>query len=106
MSVLAKLAEPPDYAVPVALVAVSAAVALAIAFVGRTRLTASVAFLLLALCGAGIGLGAGAIEFLSSRGYPREPGAEYTQWAIATILLAVLTPLHVRVVLGPFGRRG
>jgi len=64
------------------------------------RLPAWVGFLLLALCGAGIGLGAAAIE----RGGASRP---YEAQAVASVvILALLTPLHARVVLGPFGRRG
>ena len=82
--------------------AVSAGLALVVAFAGRTRLPAPLAFALLALCGAGIGWGAGGIERI---GVSADLPAQGRQWLIATILLAILTPLHARVVLGPFGRR-
>jgi hypothetical protein len=59
-------------------------------------------FPLLALCGAGIGLGAAAIE----RGGLNVDRPYGVQGIAAILLLAVLTPLHARVVLGPFGRRG
>jgi hypothetical protein len=80
-------------------IAVSCAVAgLLLAFLGRTRLPAAVVVPLLAACGAGFAI-AGTLfdpfEWQFNRG----------EIVAAVVLLAVLTPLHVRVVLGPFGRR-
>lgn len=80
------------------IVAVSAALALAVAFLGRGRLPRPLSVALLGVAGAGIGLGGG---FLSVH---RDAFPDRAQWMAATVLLAVLTPLHVRVVLGPLGR--
>jgi hypothetical protein len=56
----------------------------------------------LLLCGAGIGLGAASFErgWLGNGEYPY--GA---QRVVAVVILAVLTPLHARVVLGPLGKK-
>lgn len=89
----------------VAMIVFFAMSALLLAFVGRTRLPPAVMWVLLALCGAGIGFGAGALERVTFSGVlnTTEQGRE---WLGAILILAVLTPLHARVVFGPLGRKG
>lgn len=75
---------------------VAGAAGLGLALFGRTRLSRGFVSFVLALCGAGIGLGLGLVD---GSGMPPQAIA-------AIVILALLTPLHVRVVLGPFGRNG
>ena len=84
----------------------SAAVAiLALAFLGRTRLPAAVVIPGLLLCGAALGLGVAWIEADYLPRYPDTDASLGAQRFAAIAAIAVLTPLHARVVLGPLGRR-
>lgn len=86
-------------------VAAAGVATLALAFLGRTTLPTFVLVPALVLCGAGLGLGAAWIE---ADYLPRSPGGDRglgAQRFAGIAILAVLTPLHVRVVLGPLGRR-
>lgn len=73
----------------------SAVLALVVAFLLRRRWPASAVILLLAASGAGLAWGILA-------------GLEGTaaEHALALPLMALLVPFHVRIVLGPLGRRG
>lgn len=64
--------------------------ALLVAFVLWRRLPAAALFVSLAACGALVGVGALLVQDRSGPG----------DWAIAPIALAVLTPIHARLVLG------
>ncbi|MCA1726207.1 MAG: hypothetical protein LC722_00675 [Actinobacteria bacterium] len=78
----------------------------ALAFLGRTKLPRGVLVIALVACGAALGLGGAWIE---ADYLPRSVGGDMglgPQRLTAVLLLAILTPLHVRVVLGPLGRRG
>jgi hypothetical protein len=66
-----------------------------LALLGRTRLRRTVLVVALIAAGAGIGLGGILIE--------GESGP--VQAIAATVVLGLLAPLHVRVLLGPLGRR-
>jgi len=78
-----------------AIVITAAAVAFAAALLYRTRLPFGVVAVVLTACGAAFGVGGALIEGESGPG----------QATAATVILAVLTPMHVHVVLGPLGRR-
>ena len=73
----------------------SAALALVTAFILRTRLPAAIVVVLLAAAGVGLAWGG---MLLRDDPHPGEI-------AVAVVLLAVLAPAHVRIVLGPLGRR-
>jgi hypothetical protein len=77
------------------LLAVSAAVALVTAFLLRRRLPTPVVAAVLALAGAGLGWGAMQVQLDPAVG----------EVVAAMVILAVLVPMHVRIVLGPFGPR-
>ncbi len=81
------------------LIAVSCVVAgLLLAFLGRTRLPGSVVVPLLAACGVGFAVAGILFE-------PFEWQVNRGEIIAAVVLLAAFAPLHVRVALGPFGRR-
>jgi hypothetical protein len=80
----------------VALVVAGSALGLAMAFGLRTRVP--VAAVALALGVAGVAAGAGAL-LLQDDPSPAD-------WAVTLVSLGVLVPFHVRVMLGPLGRRG
>lgn len=71
----------------------AAALAVLTSFVLRTRIPASAVAVLLVTSGAGIGWG----------GMSLQPGPPVSQTVFAVVALAVLVPVHVRVVFGPFG---
>ena len=73
----------------------SAAVAFLTAFLLRTRLPGPVVAGLLAASGAGVAWG----------GMLLRPDPSVGEVALAVALLAVLIPAHVRIVVGPLGRR-
>jgi hypothetical protein len=75
------------------IVTLAAAGALLGAFLHRTRAPRGPLILFLAACGAALGVGGALIE--------GEAGVE--QATAAALILAILTPFHVRVVLGPAG---
>jgi hypothetical protein len=77
----------------VVLIVLAVAVMLITAFVLRTRAPAAVGISLLAMAGAGFGWG---VMLLL-------PDPSMGEWIAAAGLLAVLTPAHVRIVLGRFG---
>ena len=78
----------------VGFVVLGAAVGVAVSFVLRTRIPAPVVLLLLAAAGAAIGGGGILLQ--------RDPSGLQAMLAIGA--LAVLVPVHSRVVFGPFGR--
>ena len=105
MSVLAKLQDPPILALPIAILASSALAGLVLAVYGRTRVPRLSLILLLMLSGAGIGLGLAGLDFRTFEGILNT--SDHVAQSVAAIaILAVLTPMHVRVVLGPLGRKG
>jgi hypothetical protein len=61
----------------------------------RTRLPAPVVFVLVA--GFSVALTAGALVV--------QDHTTAADWIVALVAMALLGPLHVRVLLGPFGRR-
>jgi hypothetical protein len=75
------------------LILLGVALMLLTAFVLRTRTPGALAISLLALAGAGFGCG---VMMLL-------PDPSVGEWIAAVGLLAVLTPAHVRIVLGRFG---
>jgi hypothetical protein len=77
----------------VVLIILAGAVVLLTAFVLRTRTPAVVGISLLALAGAGFGWGVMMLR----------PDPSMGEWIAAAGLLAILTPAHVRIVLGRFG---
>ncbi len=77
------------------LVAVSAFVALSSAFLLRTRLHPTTVAVLLAAAGGALGWSVMLLQ--------PEPSTGEVVAAVA--ILAILVPLHVRIVLGPFGPR-
>ena len=79
--------------VGVALISSAAVLSLAVGFVLRRRTPPRVAIGLAAL--GGVGLAAGAL-LVQSR-------ASVADWVVAVAAMALLWPLHIRVVLGPFG---
>lgn len=74
----------------------SALVAVLTAFALRTRLPGPVVFGLLAAAGAALGWG----------GILLRPDPSAIEHVLIVIAMSLLVPLHVRVVLGPLGRRG
>ncbi|MGH2663972.1 MAG: hypothetical protein ACRDH8_14445 [Actinomycetota bacterium] len=75
------------------LIAASVAIALVTGFFLRTRAPAWLVTELLSLSGVGIGAG----------GMLYQTGPSIGEFAAAVVALAILVPLHVRLVLGPFG---
>jgi hypothetical protein len=80
----------------VGLVVLGVVVGLGVSFLLRTRFPAPAVVVLLAGAGAVIGWG----------GMLLQPDPSGLQAAFAIASLAVLVPVHVRVVFGPFGRHG
>ena len=78
---------------------------LGIAFWARTRFPAPLVIAGLLLFGAALGLGAAWIEADYLPRFPSREAGLGPQRLAAVAVLAVLTPLHVRVVLGPLGRK-
>jgi hypothetical protein len=76
-------------------IVVGALLAVATSFGLRTRLPAPAVAALLALAGAAIGWG----------GMMLQPDPPMSHAVLTVVALAVLVPFHVRVVIGPFGRR-
>ena len=66
---------------------------MAVGFGLRGRVPARVSIVLTALAGAALAAGALLVQ----------PHASAGDWIVATVALAVLWPLHIRVVLGAFG---
>jgi hypothetical protein len=79
----------------IAFMVAGGAVALVTAFLFRTRLPAVVVALVLLGCGVALGIGSLAVQ----------DDVSTTEWVLVPLLMSVLAPAHVRVVLGPFGRR-
>lgn len=77
------------------IVVAAAVLALTAAFVLRPRLPAPLVAVLLGLSGAGIAWGGMLIR----------PDPSIGEVVAAVVMLALLAPAHVRIVLGPFGRR-
>lgn len=75
---------------------VSVVVAVLTAFALRTWLPGPVVFALLAAAGAALGWG----------GMLLRPNPSAIEHVLIVIAMSLLVPLHVRVVLGPLGRRG
>ena len=78
------------------IVAVSAVVVVVTGFVLRTRLPASVVGVVLVVAGAGVGWG----------GILLQPGATVAEVILTVAIMALLVPVHVRIVLGRFGPAG
>lgn len=74
----------------------AAIVALVSAFVLRPRLSAVVTVPLLVAASAALAWGGMLLQ--------EDPSA--MEWALAVGVMAVMGPLHVRIVLGPYGPRG
>jgi hypothetical protein len=77
----------------VGLVAGGTVVSVAVGFGLRGRAPARVSIGLAALAGAALAAGALLVQRHASAG----------DWIVATLALAVLWPVHIRVVLGPYG---
>jgi hypothetical protein len=77
-------------------VAVSAVVVVVTGFVLRTRLPAAVVGVVLVVVGAGVGWG----------GILLQPGATVAEVILTVAIMALLVPVHVRIVLGRFGPAG
>jgi hypothetical protein len=80
----------------VALIAAGGVGVLVTAFVLRTLLPSVAVAVLLAACSVAVGAGALGVQ----------EHAGTADWVVTLGSLAVLGPAHVRIVLGPFGRRG
>jgi hypothetical protein len=80
----------------VALIVAGAAVVAVTGFVLRRRLPAPVVVLLVA--GASVAIGAGALVV--------QDHTTMADWVVALGAMAVLGPLHIRVLVGPFGPGG
>ena len=78
----------------IALILGGSAVALAAAFILRVRLPSAVVALALAVAGVAVAAG----------GLLVQDEVQAYDWVVALPLMAALTPLHVRFVLGPLGR--
>ena len=65
------------------------------AFMLRTRLPGPIVALVLLACGVALGVG----------GLTVQDEVSTTEWVLAPLAMAALAPVHVRVVLGPFGPR-
>jgi hypothetical protein len=76
-------------------VVLSAAVALLAAFALRSRLPAPLVTLVLVAAGAGLAWGAMLLQ----------PDPSASEFVAAMLILAALVPVHVRILLGPFGPR-
>jgi hypothetical protein len=81
--------------VGVGLMVGASAVGLAVALLLRARLPAWAVASMLSVCGGVVGAGALLVQ--------EEAGA--ADWAVTVTSLCLLVPLHVRVMLGPLGRR-
>ena len=79
----------------IALIVCGAAAGLLVALVLRTR--APAALVAVVLVASGVATGAGALLV--------QDHVSTTNWTLTLLLLSFLVPAHVRVVLGPFGRR-
>ena len=77
-------------------IAASAIIALAAAFGLRTRAPAALSLGIVSVAGAALAVGG--LLFLD------DPSA--AEWALAVIGMAILAPVHARIVLGPFRRSG
>jgi hypothetical protein len=75
------------------LIAASAVVMLVTAFVLRTRAPALVGIALLALAGGAFAWGVMLLQ----------PDPSVGEWVAGVVILSVLTPAHVRILLGRFG---
>jgi hypothetical protein len=75
------------------LIAVSSVVMLATALTVRTRAPAAVGIALLSLAGGAFAWGVMLLQ----------PDPSVGEWVAAVTILAVLTPAHLRIVLGRFG---
>jgi hypothetical protein len=75
------------------LIAIASAVMLVTAFALRTRAPAIVGISLLALAGGAFAWGVMLLQ----------PDPSVGEWVAAVAILSVLTPAHVRIVLGRFG---
>ena len=82
--------------VGVALIVAASAIGALIVFGMWHRLSAGPAFGSLAVCGAGIAAG----------GLLVQEDVGVASWVVAPVVLAVLTPLHMRLVFGPPGTAG
>jgi len=80
----------------IALIVASSAVGALIVFGLWGRLPAGLAFGSLAVCGMGIATG----------GLLVQEDVGVVSWVVALVALAVLTPVHTRLVFGPPGPRG
>jgi hypothetical protein len=78
------------------IVAVSAVVAVVTGFVLRTRLPAAVVGVVLVVAGAGVGWG----------GILLQPDATVAEVILTLAVMALLVPVHVRIVLGRLGPAG
>jgi hypothetical protein len=75
------------------LISVSSAVMLVTALALRTRVPAAAGIALLSLAGGAFGWGVMLLQ----------PDPSVGEWVAAVTILSVLTPAHVRIVLGRFG---
>lgn len=80
--------------VGIALITAGGSLGLLTALLVRRRLPGPAVAVIVGSCGAAVGAG----------GLLVQPDAGVAEWVIAPAALAVLLPLHVRVVLGPLGR--
>lgn len=76
-------------------VVVSAVTAALAAFLLRTRVRGRAVFTLLAISGGTLAAG----------GMMLQPDPSVGEWVLGVAGLALLAPLHARIVLGPFGPR-
>jgi hypothetical protein len=77
----------------IVLIVAASALLLAVALVLRPRAPAAVGMLLSGVGGAALSAGALFVQ----------PHASAADWAVAVGAMAFLAPVHIRVVLGPFG---
>ena len=82
-------------AIGVGVVVLGAVAGIAVSLLLRTRLPAAAVAVLLAVSGAAIGWG----------GMTLQPDPPFPQVVFVVVTLAVLVPVHVRIVVGPFGPR-
>jgi len=82
-----------NVALGIALLIGGSALVLAVAFLLRQRLPGRAVFALAAA--AGLGLGAGALLV--------QDGVSPAEWTVTLVALFLLSPAHIRVVMGPFG---
>lgn len=76
-------------------IAAASALGLVVVFVLWHRLPGVTAFALMAAGGVGVAVG----------GLLVQKGVETASWVVAIVVLAVLTPVHARLVFGPPGPR-